>query len=64
MEEVKSTALCKDVIENRVENIIGYIEAELDDKTLEELRKILTKEMSKKYFKYNESFFCIYISKE
>jgi anti-sigma factor RsiW len=28
-------ALCKDV----VENIIGYIESELDDKTLEELEK-------------------------
>jgi anti-sigma factor RsiW len=30
-------AMCKDV----VENIIGYIEAELDDKTLEELEKHL-----------------------
>ena len=29
--------MCKDV----VENIIGYIEAELDDKTLEELEKHL-----------------------
>ncbi|MBI2487970.1 MAG: zf-HC2 domain-containing protein [Deltaproteobacteria bacterium] len=28
-------AMCKDV----VENIIGYIEAELDDKTLEELER-------------------------
>ncbi|MBI2487014.1 MAG: zf-HC2 domain-containing protein [Deltaproteobacteria bacterium] len=30
-------ALCKDV----VENIMGYVEAELDDKTLEELEKHL-----------------------
>jgi anti-sigma factor RsiW len=30
-------AMCKDI----VENIIGYIEAELDDKTLEELEKHL-----------------------
>ena len=30
-------AICKDV----VENIIGYIDAELDDKTLEELEKHL-----------------------
>lgn len=37
MERVKIMALCKDV----VENIMGYVEAELDDKTLEELEKHL-----------------------
>jgi anti-sigma factor RsiW len=35
--ERKVAAICKDI----VENIIGYIEAELDDKTLEELEKHL-----------------------
>jgi hypothetical protein len=35
MEKVKAMALCKDI----VENIMGYIEAELDYKTLEELER-------------------------
>ncbi len=37
MERVKIMALCKDV----VENIMGYVEAQLDDKTIEELEKHL-----------------------
>lgn len=36
-ETIKMSFICKDV----VENIIGYIEAELDDRTLEELEKHL-----------------------
>ncbi len=37
MNEIKAMAICKDV----VENIIGYIEAELDYKTLEALENHL-----------------------
>jgi len=37
MEQIGIMALCKDV----VENIMDYIDAELDDKTLEELEKHL-----------------------
>ncbi len=35
MEKIMPTVMCKDV----VEKIIGYIEAELDDKTIEELER-------------------------